>query len=257
MLQAVQVHHEDGITTITLDRADKKNALTNTMYGIIADTISQAEQDKQTRMIVIQSTGDTFTAGNDISEFASQSAKTVGLERHVTRFLQQLATTTVPIMAAVQGKAVGIGTTLLLHCDYVLLAEDAQLITPFVNLALVPEAASSLLMPARIGHVRAFELFSLGEPLNAHQALEWGLANKIVPTNTLHAEAKKMATRFASKPLGSLRATKKLMRNHTEIQHQLAIESTIFSERLIGAEAKEAFAAFAEKRAPNFAAINS
>lgn len=257
MQDTIQMHNEDGIITLTLNRADKKNALTNTMYGFIADTIGQAEQDTHTRMIVIQSTGDTFSAGNDISEFAAQSAKTVGLERNVTRFLHQLATTTVPIMAAVQGKAVGIGTTLLLHCDYVLLAEDAQLITPFVNLALVPEAASSLLMPARIGHVRAFELFSLGEPLCAQKALEWGLANKIVPNNTLHAEAKEIARRFASKPIGSLRATKKLMRNHTEIQNQIAIESTLFSERLIGPEAKEAFAAFAEKRAPNFAAINS
>lgn len=257
MNQFIRTHHNQGITTITIDRTDKKNALTNEMYGVLADTIAQAEQDQHTRIIVIQSMGDTFTAGNDINEFAAHTEQTIGKERHVGRFLTQLATTTVPIMAAVQGKAVGVGTTLLLHCDYVLLAEDAQLITPFVNLALVPEAASSYLMPARIGHARAFALFSLGKPLSANQALDWGLANEIVANSDLHQQAQRMAAKFASKPLGSLRATKKLMRNSELLTSQLQAESTFFSAQLISAEAKEAFAAFAEKRAPNFASINS
>jgi enoyl-CoA hydratase/carnithine racemase len=147
---------------------------------------------------------------------------------------------------------VGIGTTLLLHCDFILLADNALLSTPFVNLALVPEAASSLLMPARIGHVRAFEMFALGEPVNAHSAVDFGLANRVVPLDSLPAEALAVAERIARQPAGALSATKRLMHDPAVLTAQMDVESAIFNERLQTAEAREAFTAFAERRPPDF-----
>jgi enoyl-CoA hydratase/carnithine racemase len=141
---------------------------------------------------------------------------------------------------------------MLLHCDYVVLAQDAQLITPFVNLALVPEAASSYLLPLRIGHVRAFEMFALGEPLDAQTALAWGIANKICANEQLRAEARRMAERIAAKPAGSVSAMKMLMRDAEKLVSQMNSESARFEERLASAEASEAFSAFAEKRKPDF-----
>jgi len=133
-----------GVLTLTLSRADKKNALTNEMYGALADAIESASTNGDIRVVLVQADGDTFTAGNDVGEFAAQAQGSAPAERHVVRFLHALANATVPIVAAVQGKAVGVGTTMLLHCDYVIVADDAQLITPFVNLALVPEARVEL-----------------------------------------------------------------------------------------------------------------
>jgi enoyl-CoA hydratase/carnithine racemase len=173
----------------------------------------------------------------------------------VHRFLHALAKATVPIVAAVHGKAVGVGTTMLLHCDYVLLAQDAQLITPFVNLALVPEAASSYLMPLCIGHARAFEMFAMGEPLDAQTAVAWGIANRVCNNDQLRAEARRMAERIAAKPAGSLSAMKALMRKAEALVAQMDSESAKFQERLTSAEAREAFAAFAEKRKPDFSKV--
>jgi enoyl-CoA hydratase/carnithine racemase len=174
-------------------------------------------------------------------------------ERHVTRFIHSLGRSTKPLVAAVQGRAVGVGTTMLLHCDLVVLAENALLSTPFVSLALVPEAASSLLMPLRIGHARAFELFALGEPIAAKVALEWGLANRVVPLERLDAETGALAQRLAKQPLGSLVATKRLMRNGEVLVKQMEAEGEVFAVRLQSAEARESFRAFAERRPPDFA----
>ena len=245
----------DGVLIITLARPDKKNALTNEMYGTLADTIERAEHDHNVRVLLVQGDGDMFTAGNDVSEFAAIASGKGPSERHVHRFLHALAKATVPIVAAVHGKAVGVGTTMLLHCDYVLLAQDAQLITPFVNLALVPEAASSYLMPLRIGHARAFEMFAMGEPLDAQTAVGWGIANKVCNNDQLRAEARRMAERIAAKPAGSLSAMKALMRKAEALVAQMDSESAKFQERLTSAEAKEAFAAFAEKRKPDFSKV--
>lgn len=155
MTEHVRLENNNGIVTITLGRPDKKNALTDAMYGKLADTIESAESDPSARVLLIRGEGDMFTAGNDVGEFAAvASGKSEG-SRNVGRFIQSLARCTRPLVAAVQGRAVGIGTTMLLHCDLVVLAENALMSTPFVSLALVPEAASSLLMPARIGYVRA------------------------------------------------------------------------------------------------------
>lgn len=255
MTSEIRADLTDGVLTLTIARPDKKNALTNEMYAALADSIEDAEHDSNVRVVLVQGDGDMFTAGNDVGEFAAIASGKGPDERHVHRFLHALAKATVPIVAAVHGKAVGVGTTMLLHCDYVLLAQDAQLITPFVNLALVPEAASSHLLPLRIGHVRAFEMFAMGEPLDAQTALAWGIANKVCANDQLRADARRMAERIASKPAGSLSAMKALMRQAEMLLAQMDSESAKFQERLTSAEAREAFAAFAEKRKPDFSKV--
>ena len=237
---------------MTFARPDKKNALTNGMYGALADAIVAAETTPATRVIVIRGEGDMFTAGNDVGEFAGVATGAVTGERHVTRFLDAIARSTRPLVAAVQGRAVGIGTTMLLHCDFVVLAEDALLSTPFVNLALVPEAASSLLMPMRVGYARAYEMFALGEAVDANTAFQLGIANRVVPLDRLHAEATTIARRLARQPAGALAATKRLMRNAEILTAQIAAENACFAERLKTSEAREAFLAFAQKRPPDF-----
>jgi enoyl-CoA hydratase/carnithine racemase len=257
MTEHIKIDRASNVLTLTMARADKKNALTNEMYGVLADAITAAETDPETRAIVIRGEGDMFTAGNDVIEFAGVATGAVTGERHVSRFLQAMTRATRPLVAAVQGRAVGIGTTMLLHCDFVVLAENALLSTPFVNLALVPEAASSLLMPLRIGHARAYEMFALGEPVDARSALQLGIANRVVPLERLHAEAASVAARLSKLPAGALAATKRLMRNADVLVAQIGAESAIFAERLKTAEAREAFAAFAEKRAPDFTKVAS
>ena len=255
MTEHIKIENHDGVLRLTMARPDKKNALTNAMYGALADAIFAAETDADVRVVLIRGEGDMFTAGNDVGEFAAIAAGAVQGERHVGRFLQALAKSSRPLVAAVQGRAVGVGTTMLLHCDLVVLADNALLTTPFVNLALVPEAASSLLMPLRIGYARAFEMFALGEPMDAATALDAGIANRVVPLERLHAEAALIAARLAKQPAGSLSATKRLMRNPTIISAQMGAESQIFAERLKTAEAREAFTAFAERRAADFTKV--
>jgi enoyl-CoA hydratase/carnithine racemase len=255
VIPEIKVELAESVMSITISRVDKKNAITNDMYGAIADAIAQAHSDSNVRAVLIQAEGDAFTAGNDVAEFAAEAAGNGPAVRQVVRFVESIARATLPIVAAVQGKAVGIGTTMLLHCDYVLLAEDAQLITPFVNLALVPEAASSYLLPLRIGHVRAFEMFALGDPLNAPDAVAWGVANKVVPAAELHAEARRIAGKIAARPTGSLTAMKRLMRDAERLITQVDSERSSFLQRLASGEAKEAFAAFAQKRKPDFTKI--
>lgn len=257
MTEHVKVEHKDHILTLTFARPDKKNAITNAMYGALADAIVAAETDHATRVIVLRGEGDMFTAGNDVGEFAMMATGAFNSERHVSRFVDAIARSTKPLVAAVQGRAVGIGTTMLLHCDFVVLAEDAQLSTPFVSLALVPEAASTLLMPLRIGYARAYQMFALGEDVDAKTALQLGIASRVVPLAKLHAEAAAIAARLAKLPAGSLAATKRLMRNAEVLTAQIGAESHIFAERLKTAEAREAFTAFAEKRPPDFSRVAS
>lgn len=245
----------DGVLTITISRPDKKNALTNAMYGALADALERLESSADIRVAVFQADGELFSAGNDLGEFAEQSENRGPAIRQVERFLHNLAKARKPLVAAVQGKAVGLGTTMLLHCDFVLLAEDAELVAPFINLALVPEAASSLLMPLRIGHVRAFEMFALGEPVSAADAYAWGLANRVVSRGQLRAETRRIAALLAEKPAGALALAKGLMRNTEQVLAQMERESGIFSAQLRSAEAKEAFRAFAEKRKPDFSRV--
>ncbi|MEC5406525.1 enoyl-CoA hydratase [Paraburkholderia sp. MPAMCS5] len=255
MTSEIKIEHRAGVLILTIARPDKKNALTNAMYGALADAIDSASSDSETRVIVIQSEGDLFSAGNDIGEFAARASGHELKERHVDRFLRALASTSIPLVAAVQGKAIGVGATMLLHCDHVILAENAQLITPFIDLALVPEAASSILLPLRIGYARAFEMFAFGAPLPAATALAWGLANKVVPNADVQSEARRAAERIASKPSGAMIAMKRLMRDSEQLVSQIDVELDVFAKRLQSDEAREAFAAFSEKRKPDFSRI--
>jgi enoyl-CoA hydratase/carnithine racemase len=252
MTDHIKIENDGGVLSLTMARPDKKNALTNVMYGALADAIEDAETNSTVRVVLIRGEGDMFTSGNDVGEFAAIAAGGSRGERHVSRFLQALARSSRPLVAAVQGRAVGVGTTMLLHCDLVVLADNALLSTPFVSLALVPEAASSLLMPLRIGYARAFEMFALGEPVDANSAFAWGLANRVVPLEKLDAEARALASRLARQPAGAVSAAKRLMRNPETLMAQIRAESDRFAERLQTAEAREAFAAFAERRPPDF-----
>jgi enoyl-CoA hydratase/carnithine racemase len=250
MTDYVKVTKADGILTLVLNRADKKNALTNDMYGVLADEISGAQTDKAVRVIVIRGEGDMFTAGNDVAEFAS--SKPGDGARNVGRFIRAIAEIDKPLIAAVQGRAVGVGTTMLLHCDHVILADDAKLTTPFVNLGLVPEAASSMLLPSRIGHLRAFSMLALGEPVEARDALTLGLASAVVPVGELVGAIEAAAARIAKQPLGAVQATKRLMRDAEKATAHMDVEGKEFLQRLQSPEAKEAFMAFAQRRAPDF-----
>src|SRR5712671_1449686 len=245
----------DGIMTLTISRSDKKNALSNAMYSALSDGLERAEQDPSVRVVLFQGDGDSFTAGNDLADFSAEANGKSAGESQAARFIGNLARATVPLVAAVQGNAVGVGTTMLLHCDLVYLADNAKLITPFVNLALVPEASSSWLLPARIGHVRAYAMFALGEPLDAASAAACGLANAVVPAADLRKKAMDAAIALTKRPAGSLSLTKKLMRDHERIAAQIAAEGQLFKERLQTPEAREAFAAFAERRPPDFSKL--
>src|SRR5262245_15424620 len=254
MTDHVLTQKSNGVLTLTLNRPEKKHALTRAMYQTLGDAISAA-RDPDTRCILLEAAGDTFTAGNDLSDFAAinRDAPAGGrAERHTNPLLEGLARTTTPIVAAVQGRAVGIGTTMLLHCDLVFLADNALLTTPFANLALVPEAASSLLLPARIGHVRAFSMFVLGEAVNATTAVEWGLANASCLRDELRDRARSAAEAIAARPCSAVVRTKTLMRDAALLAARMETEGQHFAAQLASPEAREAFAAFAEKRPPDF-----
>lgn len=217
MTDHVTVQIDAGVMTLTLARPEKKNALSNAMYGVLADSLEAAEKDPTIRVVVFQGDGDSFTAGNDLQDFAAQATGAFSGERHVTRFLKALANATRPLVAAVQGQAVGVGTTMLLHCDLVFVSPDARLTTPFVNLALVPEAASSWLLPARVGHARAYAMFALGEAVDGATAVAWGLANAFVEQGDLRARARAVVDQLAKCLLGVLTVTKRLMRDAEKI----------------------------------------
>jgi enoyl-CoA hydratase/carnithine racemase len=247
-----------GVLTLTLNRPEKKNALTRAMYQALGDAIDAASGGSDVRCILIQAEGDVFTAGNDLGDFAaaSRGEQTDAPRAGGNPLLTALARASTPIVAAVNGRAVGIGTTMLLHCDLVFVAEDAVLTTPFVNLALVPEAASSLTLPARIGHARAFSMFVLGEAVDAAKAVAWGIANEVCPRAGLRARARAAADAIAARPASAVRLTKSLMRDPEALAARMAIEGTHFAAQLKSAEAREAFAAFAEKRAPDFSRVS-
>jgi enoyl-CoA hydratase/carnithine racemase len=258
MSEHVRTEKSGGVLTLTLARPEKKNALTRAMYQALGEAIDGADHDPDVRCVLIQAEGDAFTAGNDIAEFAAVNAgdsagRVVAVQGNP--LLAALARAKTPLVAAVQGRAVGIGVTMLLHCDLVYIAEDALLSTPFVNLALVPEAASSLLLPARIGHARAFAMFVLGETIDGTTAASWGIANAAVPAGQVHARARAAAEAIAARPPAAVAKTKALMRDETAVLARVALEGAHFLEQLRSPEAREAFAAFAEKRAPDFGKV--
>lgn len=199
MSEHIKIDLDGGVLTVAFNRADKKNAITQAMYAALADATERAKADDAVRVVLFRSEGDAFSAGNDIADFISLGAQSSGdlVEMGVFRFLKALADLDKPAVAAVRGRAVGIGLTLLLHCDMVVVAEDALLSAPFINLALAPEAASTLLLPAVIGHQRAFEIFALGEAIDGKTALAWGIANRAVPADQVEATARQLADKLA------------------------------------------------------------
>jgi enoyl-CoA hydratase/carnithine racemase len=247
----VRVETTSGLLAITLARPDKKNALTSEMYQALVQAFELASAEPSVHVVLVDADGGDFCAGNDIADFVAMARSGQALETSdVFRFLRALAVFDKPLVAAVRGRAVGIGTTMLLHCDLVYVAEDARFSTPFVDLALVPEAASSLLLPARIGHVRAFALFALGETLDGRAAVHCGLANAALPAEEVTTRARAAALTLAGKSAPSLQATKKLMREHARMLAVIEAEGRVFADRLKSPEAQGAFQAFMTRRGP-------
>lgn len=251
----ILIHQEAGISTITFNRLDKKNSITSAMYAALADALEAAAQDSATRVVVFQGHESIFSAGNDIADFLNKPPATA--DAPVFRFLRALSGFAKPVVAAVCGPAVGIGTTLLLHCDLVYAGDNAAFSMPFVNLGLCPEAASSLLATQLLGHHRAAEALLLGEPFMAEAALEVGLVNRVVPPTEANALAQAVARKLAAKPMASLLETKRLMKKGQAalVQAQMSEEATSFGRMLREPAAREAFGAFMEKRKPDFSQL--
>ncbi len=245
-------HTENGVMTLTFNRVARKNSLTAAMYTHLADLLAQAQADDAVRVVVLQGDEAVFSAGNDINDFLNHPPE--GEDAPVFRFLRQLISFPKPLVAAVCGPAVGIGTTLLFHCDLVYAGDNAAFSMPFVNLGLCAEGASSLLAPKMFGYHRAAEALLLGEAFYAEAALEVGLVNRVLPPSETHAYAQAVARKLAAKPLTSLVATKLLMKKgqQAQVAQAMSDEGVVFARMLQEPAAKEAFAAFLEKRAPNF-----
>ncbi len=251
MSDLVTTSVKDGILTIRMNRPDKKNALTVEMYDDLTKAIKDAEKDKNVRVILITGAGDSFCAGNDLKDFLENPPKSKNAP--VLKFVRAIADAKLPIVAAVNGTAVGLGVTMLLHCDFIYVAKDATLSLPFVNLGLVPEAAASLLLPRLAGHPRAAEMLMLGEPFSAKAAVDAGIANAVCEPEDLEATALKTAKKLAAKPRNALLHTKALLRRDFEsVAARIDAEADIFRECLDSDDAKEAFTAFKEKRKPKF-----
>ena len=245
-------HQDAGVLTLTFNRVERKNSINVAMYDALATAIAQATDDAATRVVVIQGHETVFSAGNDIEDFLKN--KPAGDDSPVFRFLRGIAAFPKPLIAAVCGPAVGIGTTMLFHCDLVYVGDNAAFSMPFVNLGLVPEAASSLLAPRMFGHHRAAEALLLGEPFMAEAALEVGLVNRVLPPTEANAYAQQQARKLAAKPLPSLITTKALMKGGYlgEILHRMDQEGAHFARMLGEPAAREAMTAFMEKRKPDF-----
>ena len=242
---------QDRVLAIAMNRPEKKNALTGAMYTAMTEALTAGDADSSIRAIVIRGADDCFTAGNDISDFATAKP---GESSPAVRYLETLAGTAKPVLAAVSGVAIGIGTTMLLHCDLVYATAGSRFQLPFVNLGLCPEAASSLILPALMGMHRAAELLLFGEPFGADVACKLGIVNQVVSAAELLPTVTAKAQQLAQKPPASLRTTKMLMKSGQAeaIQQAMAREGQNFAALLQGPEAKEAMAAFLERRKPDF-----
>lgn len=251
----ILTHTEAGVATLTFNRLDKKNSITGAMYAQLADALEQAQADAAVRCVLIQGDATIFSAGNDIADFLNNPPSTQ--DAPVFRFLRNIAQFPKPLVAAVCGPAVGVGTTLLLHCDLVYAGDNAAFSVPFVNLGLCPEAASSLLLPQMFGHHRAAEALLLGEPFMAEAALEVGLVNRVVPPTECNAIAQQQARKLAAKPLSALVETKRLLKKAQgpAVLERMAEEGASFGRMLNEPAAREAFTAFLEKRKPDFSKV--
>lgn len=248
---------DEGVLRVEIRRPEKKNALTRSMYEALANAFESAERDPAVRVILIHGQPGAFTAGNDLSDFMSDPPVAETPLPPVFRFLNAFSSLSKPFVAAVSGVAVGVGTTMLLHCDLVYAGESARFQMPFVNLGLCPEAASSLLLPALIGHQRAAELLLLCDPFNAAKARELGLVNAVLPEAELLDHAMAQARRLSAQPVESVRITRQMMKRAQAalVRETMEEEARRFRTLLLAPEAKEAFAAFFEKRKPDFSRL--
>jgi enoyl-CoA hydratase/carnithine racemase len=251
----IEVQCDHGAQIVRIKRPGKKNALTAAMYDAMTAALVAGERDDDIAVHVLMGSGGVFTAGNDIGDFANRAVDLTS-PGGASGLIATLPTLEKPIVAAVDGLAIGVGVTMLFHCDLVYATPSASFRTPFLDLGLVMEAGSSLLAPRIMGHQRAFELLCLGEPFTAERAMHAGFVNRIVSADELEAEALKAARRIAAKPRGAMKAARQLMKGTSEAAlAQIRQEATVFAELLTSPEAKEAFAAFLEKRQPDFAKL--
>ncbi len=249
MSDHVQIETRDRVLEVWLNRPEKRNALTSAMYERLIDAFDTAESDSRIRVLLIAGKGDGFSAGNDLNDFLSSASDG---DPAAYRFIKRLAAFEKPLIAAVHGAAVGLGTTLLLHCDLVVAGASTRLQLPFVNLGLVPEAGSTLLLPRLIGLARASELLLLGLPIDAARALELGLVNRVVPDADLIETARGLAAEIAARPPGAIRLTKRLLRLESGVAERIEVEMADFRRQLASPELREAATAFLEKRKPDF-----
>jgi enoyl-CoA hydratase/carnithine racemase len=247
----------NGVATIEIARPQKKNAITGAMYGELAAAFEAATVDATVRAVLITGQPDIFTSGNDVEDFMNRPPSTDGqaeLDSPAFGFMRAMMACDKPIVAGVTGAAIGIGTTLLLHCDLVYVADDSRLAMPFVALGLVPEFASSVLAPRLMGSRRAAEKILLGDPFSGPEAVEFGIANAVLPSAEVVPHARRVAERFNALPPGAVRATKRLLQRADRqlLAEAIGVEGKAFGERLQSPEAKEAFSAFLGKRKPDF-----
>lgn len=246
----------DGVLTIEIARPEKKNAFTREMYTAAAEALNAADADAAVRAVLLCGQPGIFTSGNDIEDFLSRppGQGSDAQDSPVFRFLNALTNCGKPVVAAVTGAAIGIGATMLLHCDFVYVSDEARLAMPFVSLGLVPEFASSLLVPQLMGQRRAAEKLLLGDPFTAQEAVDCGLANAVLPASEVLPHARRVALRFNALPPGAVRDSKKLMRDHQRalVMEAIRTEGAVFSARLRSPEVREALQAFLEKRKPDF-----
>jgi enoyl-CoA hydratase/carnithine racemase len=247
----VIVEQAGAVLEMTFNRPEKKNALTRAMYDAVEAGFKRADEDASIRVVLLTGAGDTFTSGNDIKDFQARAA--TNESTHASPFLQALSSLTKPLVAAVNGAAIGVGTTMLAHCDLVIAARSARFVMPFTSLGLVPEAASSLLFPRLVGHQRASALLLLGEQMDAQTAQDWGFVNQVVADADLLNTARGVARRLAALPPEAIRQTKALIKSgKQDVLGRIDEELALFRQRLRSAEAAEAFQAFVEKRKPDF-----
>jgi enoyl-CoA hydratase/carnithine racemase len=256
MTDDIKLSLTDGICELRFDRPARKNAITSAMYAALANGLEHAADDPKVRVALLCGSDETFTAGNDLGDFLNDPPQGADAPSH--RFLRQIANFPKPLVAAVCGPAVGIGTTMLLHCDLVYAGDNATLSLPFVNLGLCPEAASSFLLPALAGYQRAAEKLLLGEGFDAGEAMALGLVNRVLPAGEVEAFAREQAAKLARRPLSALMATKALMKQPRSavVRDAMQREGEYFSRMLREPAAREAFSAFLEKRKPDFAKLD-
>jgi len=253
LIDDIETSRDGATQIIRFARPAKKNALTLAMYERMNAALAEAAADKSVKAVVFSSTSETFTAGNDLGDFMQNPPQDESAP--VFRFIRALAAFEKPIVAAVDGKAVGLGFTMLLHCDFVYVTERAALTTPFVNLGLVPEAASSLILPALVGHRVASEILILGEAVSGTRAAQLGIANAVVEPGKVEAKALEIARVLGEKPPTALKLTKALLRDTKVLHERMSIEGDLFVKQLASPELAEAISAFFEKRKPDFSKV--